>query len=673
VKKISLLLAVAFVAGGGYVAFRLLGDSPTATTTSAVQAATTTTSAQTTTDAPAGYEASFIEADCEFQEPIGVDVTCGFLRVPESREDVDNGRTVEIHAAVFAATDPSPAADPIVYLDGGPGGFSLEPLEFTFSTVWEPFIGPRDLVMFDQRGTGYSMPSLECEEDRQLTFELLDDDLDAAEYSAREREAVTRCRQRLAERRVDLSAYNSKENAADVADLMKALGYDEWNLFGISYGTRLAQTIMRDHPEGVRSVILDSVYTPDVSLLTGAPENLDRAIKTLLDGCAGSQDCAAAYPDLENRLFSLVDALNAAPLQLDVRDVFTQARYDAVFDGYALLGTVFQGLYSAEVIPILPQMIDELERGDTRTAGLLVTNDLANGAFFSLGMHLSVQCNEEVPFSTKADVEAADDAFPRYGEFFEGASNIGPPIFALCDVWQAGNADPIENEPVSSTIPTLVLSGEYDPITPPAWGRLAADQLAEATFLLFPGVGHGVTVSADCPRQIMFGFLDDPPSTPDVGCMSDMGPPAFKVPGQVGDQVELVAFDVDILGFGFSGVRPDGWDEIGPGAWIRGDSGIDQTAIVQQAIPGLGDPSLVVDLFSQQMGFDSSPEAAGTLEAGGRTWQLFTATIDGFPIDIGAADVDGTVAVVMLVSDDAERSALLEEVFVPALEAFETR
>lgn len=637
--------------------------------TSTIAVAPSTTTAGSTL-APADYTPVFEEESCDFDVVTDFAFRCGFLVVPEDRSAPDNGREVRIHVAMFESNNPDAPDDPIIYLDGGPGGESLEPLAFSLSTTWSDFIEQRDMIFFDQRGVGLSTPSLKCQETRELTFDVLDEDLPPEEYVARELEALARCRERLADEGIDLTQYTSATNAADVADLRTALGIEEWNLFGISYGTRLAETVMRDHPEGVRSVILDSTYTPDVDLIASAPQNFDRALETLFAGCAADQRCAAAYGDLETRLFDLVDRLDAAPLSAQIRDVFTNERYDALFDGQTLLGIVFQGLYSAEVIPLLPQMVAELEDGDTTTLGLLATNNLANGAFFSYGMNLSVQCNEEVPFTDEAAVAAAAAAEPRLEEFFATASNVGVPVYEICELWQAGLSDAIENQPVTSDIPTLVLAGEYDPITPPAWGLRAASSLSNATYVEFPGVGHGASLSGDCPLAVTLAFLDDPLAEVDQSCVAEMTGPGFIVPGQAASTIDLVPFEESIFGVTVTGLVPDGWEDVGPGAWTRGDTGLDQTALVQQAAPGLGDPDVLIGLFASQLGFDDDPESVGTLELGGRTWNIYRGTIDGFAADVALGSGDFT-GIVVLVSSVDERDALYESVLLPALDAFQ--
>ena len=183
---------------------------------------------------------------------------------------------------------------------------------------YAPILDVCDLVFFDQRGTGYSEPSLACPEFIDLTLDILDDDLSLAQGNQRQLEALAACGDRLLQEGIDLTAYNSAENAADVADLRLVLGYEEWNLYGVSYGTRLAQTIVRDHPEGIRSIILDSAYPLAANIQLETAVNADRAFALFFAGCAADPACAVAYPDLEQVFAELVVQLNESPLVVQV-------------------------------------------------------------------------------------------------------------------------------------------------------------------------------------------------------------------------------------------------------------------------------------------------------------------------------------------------------------------
>lgn len=671
----GVLTALAVLAG---LAFYIVSNRPepvAAPPSTTERPSTTTSAAPTTTSAPTsavpGYVPVYNSTRCKFSLSTDVDYECGWLTVPEDRQNPDNGRQVRIHVARFESVNPDPPDDPIIYLDGGPGGSTLGPLQFTFSQAWEPLLDDRDLILFDQRGVGFSTPSLDCPEEREWAFGVLDMELTAEEERAAELRALEQCHDRLVAEGVDLAQYNSAENAADVADLRIALGFDEVNLLGISYGTRLAETVMRDHPTGIRSVVLDSTYPPDVDIISESPANLDRALEQLWEGCRLDPACGEYFGDLEERFFAVVDEFEEEPTLAAVPDFLGGGSWDVLFDGEWILGMVFQGLYSDQLIPVLPRLIEELESREMSTLALLTSNTLANAQYLSFGMHLSVQCHEEVPFTSQADIDAGLVGLDEIAESFDGASNVGDFMLAACDLWQAGSAGAVENEPVRSEIPTLVLAGEYDPITPPAWGASAAAFLNGAAFIEFPGLGHGTSIAGDCPLSIVFAFLNNPDVEPDTECVARMPGIDFEIPGEPPPPLALVPFTEEIVGATISGVAPEGWTALTPGTFVRGDSAVDQTAILHQVIPFV-DPDELVDLFAGQFRMDQPPEKTSTRDSPLGTWQLHRGDAADFAVDIATTDLGASTAVILIISDAAERDRLVGELLLPAIDAFRT-
>jgi Predicted hydrolases or acyltransferases (alpha/beta hydrolase superfamily) len=276
-------------------------------------------------------------AECLFEIPEGRNVECGYLTVPEDRSQSD-GSTIRLYVAIFRSPNENPAPDPVIYLAGGPGGNALEGIAYSFNDNFAPFLADRDVIVFDQRGTGYSEPSLAAPELINLTYETLDQDLTPKEYNELSLEALSDCHDRLVAEGINLGAYNSAENAADLNDLRIALGYEEWNLFGVSYGTRLALTAMRDYPEGIRSVILDSSCPLEVDLYYEGPTNANRAFRVFFDECASDLACSEAYPDLESVFYGVVDQLNSSPVIFPVTHPLSGETYDMLVDGDGLIG-----------------------------------------------------------------------------------------------------------------------------------------------------------------------------------------------------------------------------------------------------------------------------------------------------------------------------------------------
>ncbi len=610
--------------------------------------------------------AVYAEASCEFDVPDGRDVTCGWLTVPEDRNNPDDDRTIRLHVAQFASDSDNPAPDPIVHLEGGPGGEALEMVPFTFEILYARYLTNHDFIMFDQRGTGYSEPSLACPETRQLELDLLEQDVTADAATDLTIASLVACRDRLLADGVNLAAYNSAANAADLQALRVALGYAEWNLLGLSYGTRLAQTAMRDHPDGIRSVILDSTYPLAANLLTETPGNMARAYAKLFAGCAEEPICNEAYPNLEETFFNLVDKHNEEKIELTITNLSTGEMYDTVVSGDDLLGVLFQTLYTTQIIPGLPQLIYDIAAGDYATLSALLSAYLRDGEFFSMGMHFSVQCHEENIFTAEAEVVAAVAKYPDLAGNFSHSTLSGPPALAVCNLWGAGAADPIENEPILSDIPTLILAGEYDPVTPPAWGEQVKSHLSNAAYFEFPGTGHGVSISGACALELVEAFLADPYSDLDASCLATVGAPEFTVPNDSNEVITLRPFENSDLGI--AGVIPDGWEMAGPGVYARGKSALDQTVIIQQATPSASVEQLLGRL-SSQFGWAEVPESNGTYAAISRTWTLYEAEVQGLPATIGFAEEVGTTLFVLLISAANEQESLVNQIFYPVLDA----
>ncbi len=456
----------------------------------------------------------FEKAECLMEIPDGLKVECGTLAVPERHAD-PAGKQIKLYVAIIKSRHPAP--DPILYLDGGPGGSGVFTLE---DWVEWPLLDKYDLILLDQRGTGYSTPSLNC--------------IELEDYNTPEDEATRACHDRLVKEGVDLGAYNSAESAADIADLRVALGYKTWNLLGISYGSRLALTVLRDHPEGVRTAILDGVDPLQVNFIEAYGPQTVGAFETLFKGCAKNAACNKAFPKLDEAFYSLVEKLDNEPVEVEGSDPVTGDPVTQEMTGYDLMNGVYQALYDSTMIPELPLMIFEAAQGDTDslapligldTKGLQIDEGDQGDLSDSEGMGLSVNCTEEVPFNdeTKAVDLAKEDPVQIRQDVIDDVRDE----FAQCKIWDVPKAAAVENEPVKSDIPSLILNGEYDPVTPPMRGAAAAQYLPKSFSFIFPGLGHGATGSNDCVDGIIRAFLADPAKKPNAACIAKMGEPDF--------------------------------------------------------------------------------------------------------------------------------------------------
>ena len=433
------------------------------------------------------YTPVFEPAECAFNVPAGQNPICGDLLVPENR--ANPVRTISLHVAVFrsrAAPDPnSPPPAPVVYLSGGPGNGGLDLAGYLFQIGLGEVLATRDLILFDQRGTGYSQPRLDCPERQNLAAELLARGLSAPENEAAVAQAFAACRERLVGEGIDLSAYSSAASAADVADLAQALGYPAIDLYAVSYGTRLALTVLRDRPGLVRRAVLDSTLPPQVNLYSQLAANAERAFNAFF---AEYQD---QYPTLRDDFYALVARLNGNPGVLRV--VKNDGRAVEVrVDGGLLIDVLFVGLYNPAVTARMPALIYAAANGDFEPLRGRVALYFDEGT--ALGMQMAVQCNEEIPFVGAGELAAnAAGVQPQVAAFYTATMQA---LFAGCAGWLPAAPDPRENQPVTSDTPVLILAGSVDPITPPDWGRLALETLPNGQFFEFAGQDHWVTRSS---------------------------------------------------------------------------------------------------------------------------------------------------------------------------------
>jgi pimeloyl-ACP methyl ester carboxylesterase len=481
----------------------------------------------------------FEPARCWFNMTDAPNARCGRLYVPENRAAADS-RTIALAVVVLPPDGATAGAEPnpVVYLSGGPGyGSGIDADGVAGWLSWRAGVSwllDRTLVLIDPRGTGLSEPLMACPEITDAYYAHYahrpepgrkPGSEDNAAQTALWREAGTACRDRLTGSGIDLAAYDSAASAADLADLRRALGYREWDVWGVSYGTRVALALMRDHPQGIRTAILDSLYPPEAMGYAGLASGTEGAFRQLFTDCAADPGCARAYPDLEDDLARTLAWLDERPITFPVTRPDTGAKTRVVLDGETFLDILFGDFYDWERITFLPDIIGSAARRDIpflRSYAEWLAESLADPDF-SEGLQLSMECREEFPFNPKDQMRAGPAAAP-----FEG---FGLPRLelAICPLWGAGTADAIETAPVTSPIPTLVLAGLYDPITPPAWARAAMAGLAHGFLVEFPGIGHAVIDNDSCADDVVGDFLAKPDERPDPSCLRRLGPPNFDI------------------------------------------------------------------------------------------------------------------------------------------------
>src|SRR5512135_2043300 len=488
----------------------------------------------------------FEEGPCPFNVSGISKVQCGYVVVPEDHAN-PNGPTIRLAVGVLKNQSSARQPDPVIVLAGGPGEKALAAAP-SFAALLAPMIGERDFIVFDQRGAGLSQPALECPEWLQAAYDQLDEP--DAEVSAKMLfDAQQACHDRLVSGGINLSNYNTVQNAADVNAIRLALGYDQLNLFGGSYGSLLAQAVMRDHPQAVRSVVLASTLPLEKSYFVDVSTTSAKAILRLMAACASDASCNTTYPDLKNVLLKTIDDLNHRPVSVTVTSPVNGQQYAAALTGDAIFGNLVGLLYRTELIPILPRAIYDVSKGNYALMAQLMGVNVANFEAISRGMTLSVFCADDLIGRTEQEYLANRLELPE-----QLVNRIKPDLtarygpFATCRMWSVKQADPSVKQPLVSDIPTLVLEGEFDPVTPPEYGRLVAGYLPNSTFYNFPNAGHNVVTTVECARQAARAFFDKPVNTPTVACMANLSNVAFEVPGKA-IPLKLIPYTDEKRGF----------------------------------------------------------------------------------------------------------------------------
>ena len=472
------------------------------------------------------------QTDCStFQiKTEGRDVECGFVTVPRRHADA-TGPALRLAVVIIKSDAEKRAPQPLFIAQGGPGGSSIK--SFAQLLVSSPDFRPaknRDLVVWDQRGTLFSQPALLCPEVSKAELETLTDtkNRSESEKDESERAAFQICGERLAREAGDLSAFNTVENANDVEAIRSALGYGMITFYGVSYGTELGQYLMRQYPSNLRAVVLDAVVPIQFNLVTQVSSVKQRIAEKYFQGCEREAACREAYPDLAKRFLTLLDRFDREPVNLSMRDPKNPGKTLTVkLRGEDLADALYQALYIREVRPLIPYIIDRADLGDfTFISGLLLPLQLESDDH-AVGMYKTVVCSERGDSDPK--IIQASGFNPRLVRTeFKDAQEL----IAVCKNWNIELLPREVLEPVKSDVPTLLLSGDYDPITPPAFATQVAVGLSRAQQVTFPRGAHGQAFETPCANEIIESFLDNPTAPLNSSCAAKT-PSNFVVPSDL--------------------------------------------------------------------------------------------------------------------------------------------
>jgi len=461
--------------------------------------------------AAAAPPATLALSACRLEHPLELSseaARCGVLEVPEDR-DARDGAKIGLRVAVVPALNRNSRAAPLFLLAGGPGQSAVD-LYTSLAAAFARVNRDHSIVMVDQRGTGRSSP-LRCD---------YPDDWDTSEEIARIRAATSAC---LAKYGPRVRHYTTRNAVRDLDEVRRALGFASIDLYGSSYGTRVAEEYMRRYPEAVHAVILDGVVDPQSALGPDTPIDGERALEHILARCQELRSCAEAYPQLPQELATLRQRFGPELVPVTLPDPSTGAQVTVPFNR-SLLGAALRFLsYSGAEAALLPALIHAAAGGNLAplaAQALMMGRQI--GDQLAIGMQNSVICSEDFPHF-KALTEAERLALEKT---YQGVAQLDA-LAAICAIWPQGPVDADLHAPLRSDIPTLLLSGEDDPVTPPEAAERAAQGLTRHRAVLLAGEGHG-QLATGCVPKLMAQFLDaEEPERIDLGCLSTHVAPAF--------------------------------------------------------------------------------------------------------------------------------------------------
>jgi pimeloyl-ACP methyl ester carboxylesterase len=415
------------------------------------------------------------------------DALCAQYEVYEDRAK-NAGRKIKLNLMVLPALVDRPAPDPIVYLLGGPGGAATSAAPAWIMTQLRR---TRDVVLLDQRGTGKSNP---------LNCNFRGDSNDMSKYfvNVLTPEAISACRTEL-EKTADLRLYTTTIAMADLEEVIGALGYDKVNVYGGSYGATTALSYLNYYPQRVRTVTISGVAPPNISVLVPFGKAVDHALNRLFDDCAADEKCRTAFPELRKDWSTVVANVSKGPVTFETLNPATRQRQQITMTREGFTELVRLALYMPNIMSIMPLMIHQMSAGDySQFAYYAYLTQKAVEGGIARGMHFSVLCAEDMPFTRDSEIDAV-----MSGTFYGGfRAHL---FIKICEQWPRGEMPPKFREPIKSDLPVLILSGELDPVTPPELATPLLRWLPNGRQILVHNATH---YAYECKEKLAREFIE---------------------------------------------------------------------------------------------------------------------------------------------------------------------
>ena len=431
-----------------------------------------------------------------------VPAECGRLTITENPAE-KNGKTIELFVARVPALNPRFPDKAFTLLAGGPGQAATE-FYADYASIFDRIHRSRDIVLVDQRGTGQSN-MLDCPSDETDVLNF------SAEYVA------TLAADCLAELPGDPRYYTTSVAVDDLDAVRRALGYATLDIYGASYGTRVAQHYLRRYPDKTRSVILDGVVPAEMILGPGIAVDAQAALDAIFLRCKNEPHCNDSFPEIGQAFARLSETLRDAAVELTLPSPLSGEMIDVTLDYNSFAGAVRLLSYTPTTAALLPLLLYEAsENGNWQPlAAQAQMAMLSLSDSLSEGMHNAVVCTEDAPFF---DVDA--DERRELAKTYLGQLQLES-LEAICEIWPAGIIDEDFHVPLNADVPVMVLSGSVDPVTPPRYGAQAAQHLPNSMHIVADGHGHGVLTRA-CVAELIAEFVETASFTDlDTACVDE--------------------------------------------------------------------------------------------------------------------------------------------------------
>jgi pimeloyl-ACP methyl ester carboxylesterase len=443
------------------------------------------------------YTPRIENCDCAFKSD-SLKTRCAYLVVPENRSK-PNGRIIKLPFIIVESNNPHKRPDPVLYTAGGPGASSLGGVKFIHE---REFIKDRDYIAFEQRGTWFALPRLNCFEVSEMLKESYRKGLNRDSMVL---EGVKACRKRLVAAGIDLAAYNTEENAADIEDLRRVFEIDSINLVGISYSGGLMLTMVRNYPQHVRSIVLDSPLPGFLSYDESALFNINEAFDKIFANCQRDSSNKELYGDLKQRFRNYFTSIGNKEFYFMYKEKNARDSIRIRYTRDELIDFLLNILSNNQELKNAPFFMTQIISGNHSPFMIHYFDDIFRSGENANGMRYSVYCSEQLTYANEEVIKKENQIFPWLaGYHFNNVNH------AICRCWDVPPENPIANSPVLSNVPALLGAGDTDPWCRPVFNDWIYHFLPNSQRLLFTDKTHGPILSTGDGDQLLAKFLDNP-------------------------------------------------------------------------------------------------------------------------------------------------------------------